>query len=188
MPHIDPIPADADDPKLNPILDEFRTKGREVPMLYRTLGNAPAMLEAWVGMAWPLRSQPETDRGLRELMIMRVALLTNASFEWLAHWPAAIRAGIRQEQLEGLNNPTDAALFSEVEQTAIRVVDEVIGDGGASQDAIDALKGHFNESEIVELVLTATYYSCVSATLKSFGLEAEDPEAESQKVFERLTS
>ena len=62
-------------------------------MLYRLLGNSPAMLEAWVGLAWPLRSKPTTSRALRELLIMQLAVLTKAGFEWQAHWPAAVKAG-----------------------------------------------------------------------------------------------
>ena len=50
------VPSDSDDVALAAVFDVFRTRGREVPTLYRSLGNAPAMLQGWVDLAWPLRN------------------------------------------------------------------------------------------------------------------------------------
>src|SRR5438874_11610012 len=74
-----------DDPDLRRIFDDLRRQGREPSNLYRTLGHAPRMLRAWVGMAWPLRTEPSVRRALRELMIMRGAQLTGAVYEWAPH-------------------------------------------------------------------------------------------------------
>ena len=43
------VDNDSSDPALAKVFDTFRNAGREVPNLYRTLGNSPAMLNAWVG-------------------------------------------------------------------------------------------------------------------------------------------
>lgn len=187
MAHIDPIPAQAEDPRVRQVFDVFTEHGREVPMLYRILGNAPSMLEAWVGLAWPLRSEPTTPRALRELLIMRVAILTDASFEWWAHWPAALAAGVSQEQLEALGSWADSGLFSEAEQAALRCTDEMVESGGASADAVAKLQDHHPEGECVELILTAAFYCCVSHTLHSFGIEADDGgDPTALDVFRRL--
>ena len=90
MARLELVSPDIDDPILNPIFDKFRDAGHEPPDLYRVLANAPAMLKAWVDLAWPLRLEATTSRALRELIIMRVAVLTDAAFEWEAHWPAAL--------------------------------------------------------------------------------------------------
>ncbi len=175
MGRLDPIAIDHDDPRVRRIFDVFAEADREPPMLYRLLGNAPAMLEAWVGLAWPLRHGPTTSRGLRELLIMRVALLTEASYEWRAHWPAAIQAGVSPEQLVALGEWSASDLFSPAERAALRCTDEMIGSGAASAGAVEELRVHFDDSECVELILTPAFYSCVSHTLLSLGLEASDP-------------
>jgi alkylhydroperoxidase family enzyme len=113
MTRFEPVDPDTKDPDLSRVFDIFRSSGQEVPLLYRLLANSPAMLEAWVGLAWPLRSQPTTSRALRELQIMRVALLTRASFEWFAHWPAAIAAGATAQELEALSDPDASDLFDD---------------------------------------------------------------------------
>lgn len=189
MPRLEPVSADIDDPTLNPIFDTFRDHGREPPTLYRVLANAPAMMKAWVDLAWPLRSDATTSRALRELIIMRVAVLTDAAFEWEAHWPAALSAGVREAQLEELGQWATSAEFTEAERRVLRCVDEMIEQGSASADAIAALRDEFTDGECVELVLTAGFYSCVSHTLLSLGIEATRDRSDRRRVvFDRLTA
>jgi 4-carboxymuconolactone decarboxylase len=170
---LEPVAATADDPILNPVFDVFRNAGREVPMLYRLLGNSPAMLEAWVGLAWPLRSKPTTSRALRELLIMQLAVLTRASFEWQAHWSAAVKAGVTPAQLAALGSWSSSELFDEPTKAALRCSEEMLADGGASAEAVATLRGYFNDGECVELILTSAFYACVSHVLLTIGIEAD---------------
>src|SRR2546430_5707966 len=71
--------------------------------LYRTLGNHPALLRAWIDFAWTLR-EGITPRTLRELMILRGAQLMNAEYEWHHHRRMATVAGVPAEKLEQLAN------------------------------------------------------------------------------------
>jgi len=169
---LDPVAIDANDPILNPIFDVFRNADREIPMLYRLLGNSPAMLEAWVGLAWPLRSKPTTSRALRELLIMQLAVLTRASFEWQAHWPAALKAGATPAQLASLGSWSTSDLFDEPTRAALRCGDEMMTNGGGSAEAVAALRNHFSDGECIELILTSAFYSCVSHFLLTVGVDA----------------
>lgn len=173
MARLDPVAADSDDPVLSPVFDVFRNAGRDIPMLYRLLGTSPAMLEAWVGLAWPLRSKPTTSRALRELLIMQLAALTGASFEWQAHWPAALKAGVTSAQLAALGSWLNSSLFDESTKAALRCGAEMIANGGASAEAVADLRSHFNDGECVELILTSAFYSCVSHVLLTIGIEAD---------------
>ena len=188
MLQIDLVPEDADDPVLARIFADASRGGRSVPDLYRALGNAPAMLAAWTDMAWPLRSQASTSRALRELMIMRVAVVTRAAFEWAAHWPAAIGAGVTVEQLRDLGAWATSPEFSDAERAALRCVDEMFASGGASPEAMAQLRSHFDDGEVVELILTGGFYSCVSKVLLSLGIEpAPRPGEERDEVYASLT-
>ena len=176
------VPSDSDDPVLAPVFDRFRDAGREPPVLYRTLGNAPAMLKAWVDMAWPLRSEPETDRGLRELLIMRVAQLTQAGFEWVAHWDMAVHHGVTTEQLGELATWRASSRFSEEQRAALAATDELTTNIELSDATFEELRRHFEPGPVVELVLTAAFYNCVSRTLRGLGLEP-DPDDERLNVM-----
>lgn len=159
--------GDTDDPVLSGVFDRFRRDGRPVPELYRTLGNAPEMLEAWTRFAWPLRARCASPRGLRELIIMRVAQLTDAEVEWQAHWDMAVEHGIRHEQLAELADWEAGEHLGEEQRAVLRFTDEVTTDVRASDGAFAELERHFGPDQIVELTLTAAFYSCVSRVLRT---------------------
>lgn len=167
------VSADSDHPALAPVFDRFREAGRDVPTLYRTLGNSPAMLNAWVGMAWPLRNDATTSRALRELIIMRVAQLTRAGYEWVAHHPMALHCGITPEQLADLADWRESELFADTEREVLAMTDEVTDDLDVTDDTWGALAARYEPGELIELVLTATYYSCVSRTLRALRLPVD---------------
>ena len=183
MERLDPVDVATDDPVLSPVFDVFRNAGRDIPMLYRLLGNSPAMLQAWVGLAWPLRSEPNTSRALRELLIMQLAVLTGASFEWQAHWPAAVKAGVTPAQLAALGSWADSDQFDESTKAALRCGAEMIANGGASAEAVTALRSHFSDGDCMELILTSAFYSCVSHMLLTIGIEASEQPDETLDVY-----
>jgi 4-carboxymuconolactone decarboxylase len=169
-----PVAADTTDPELAPVFDVFRDAGREVPLLYRALGRAPAMLRAWTSLAWPLRNEAVAPRGLRELLIMRVAQLTVAPFEWVAHWDMAVKHGVTVEQLGQLHRWVDSELFSADERAALALTDELTAKLDVSDETWAELAGRFGDGELVELVLTISFYSCVSRVLRALGIDAVD--------------
>ena len=65
-----------EDLALAELFDGARSKGGDLPNLYRVIGASPDMLKAWIDFAWSLRLDAKTPRGLRELMIMRGAQLS----------------------------------------------------------------------------------------------------------------
>lgn len=170
------VPADSDDPQLQPVFQMFLSQGRMVPTLYRALGNAPPMLRAWTALAWPLRQQAVTPRSLRELVILRIAQLTDAGYEWQAHLPAALEHGVSHEQVAALDNWPAAAVFDEPTRAVLTLTDELTVDGRPAEDTMQRLTGLFGPAEVVELVLTAAFYACVSRVLHALGIDSEAPE------------
>ncbi|MEO1689677.1 MAG: carboxymuconolactone decarboxylase family protein, partial [Pseudomonadota bacterium] len=93
--------------------------GIEVPALYRSLGAAPAMLEAWLAFAWALRREAGTPRALRELVILRGAQVAGAAYEWAHHVPMAREAGVAQARIDALAGWRGSDLFDEAERAAL---------------------------------------------------------------------
>lgn len=167
------VSEDPTDPKLRELFRELRGRGIEVSNLYRTLGNAPAMLRAWLDFAWPLRLDATTPRALRELVILRGATASRTEYEWVHHVKMAAAAGVSPERIEAVKAWQRSPLFTAAERASLRLADEVTLGDGASEDCIAQLRGHFSDSEVTELLLTACFYVCVSRFLKSAGVELE---------------
>ncbi len=167
------VPMQPDDPALKAMFAEVRARGIEVPNVYRTLGHAPAMLRAWLDMAWPIRLNAKTSRALRELVILRAAQVAGVDYEWAHHVQMALAAGVPQAQIDALAGASASPHFSAAERAAIRMAEEVTRGPGASADCMAELARHYEPDEQVELVLTASFYACVGRFLTSFAVELE---------------
>ncbi len=173
MPVIPMVPSQPDDPALQAIFAEVRARGIEVPDLYRVMGNAPAMLRAWIDFAWPLRLNARTSRAIRELLILRGAQIGEVDYEWAHHVPMALDAGVPQAKIDALANWRESTLFDATERAVLRLADEVTRGPGASAECQAELLRHFDAAEVVELTLTSAFYVCVSRFLTSMQLELE---------------
>ena len=161
------------DPILAEIFGRLSAQGREPSNLYRVLGHAPAMLRAWVGMAWPLRTEPAAPRALRELMIMRAAQLTDAEYEWAHHWAMAVGAGVAEAKLRSLAGWRSSDLFSEPERAALAYAEEIVAGAEVGEGTFAEVRRLFAPAEVIELTLTASFYANVARVLRALDVDLE---------------
>lgn len=169
------IGDDTDDARLVDVFQRAQSGFGHVPNLYRTLGHSPELLEAWLSFAWPLRNAADTPRSTRELVILRMAQLDNSTYEWAQHRPMAIAAGVDEAQIASLEAwQTNRHMYSESELAALAIADAVNAGGDVPDADWDRLRGLFDEKECLEIVLTASFYACVSRVLKSLRVPLEE--------------
>jgi alkylhydroperoxidase family enzyme len=141
--------------------------------LYQALANAPDLLDAWLDFAWRLRLECRTPRRLRELVILRTAVVQEAAYEWQAHREMAARVGVPEEQVRALDDWRTAAVFDNRERAALALADGVMR-GNVDDDVLDEVDVHFDAQERVELTLTASFYAMVARTLDALRVPLED--------------
>jgi len=177
MPRVGMLSQQPQEPAARALFEQVRqSRGPDfaLPDLYRVLGVAPPMFKAWLDFAWPLRLHAKTSRKLRELLILRGALVSRTAYEWAHHLPMADEAGVSAAQVEALAAWREASCFDATERAVLQLADEVTAGPGASQDIIGALRGvGFDDEQIVELVLTASFYVCVGRFLNSMDIVPE---------------
>ena len=164
------VGSDTTDPTLQRVFERVQGAHGRINNLYQILANAPTMLEAWIDFAWTLRADAKSDRALRELMIMRVAQLSEADYEWQAHWPMALESGVTEEKLDGLAEWEQSDRYSAEERLVLMIAEELTVTGALKPRTLADVRGHFGEEQTVELVLTAAFYSCVSRVLLGLGV------------------
>jgi alkylhydroperoxidase family enzyme len=153
-------PADA--PDVTAIYDRVTESAGGVPNLYKALAHAPQLLEGWIQYAWSLRADAVSDRGLREMLILRVAQLTGVDYVWRSHWRPAIKGGVDAAKLDGLAEWSRSELFSEAERAALSLTDELTTSVDVSDETWEAVRAHFDDQQAVELVLTIAWYCNVA--------------------------
>ena len=143
--------------------------------LYRALANAPELLRAWINFAWALRGHETTDRRLRELMILRTATLQQSPYEWHQHRRMAAEAGATDYEVAELEMWRTSAAFSDADRAALAFTDAIVA-GKVPPDVTEELIRHFDESQRVELTVTAAFYAMVPRVLDALGVPIEAPE------------
>jgi alkylhydroperoxidase family enzyme len=166
------VPDDELDEVSASVLAHFRTEGREPIALYRALANVPLLLRSYSVLARSLRSDPTTDRTLRELVILRSAQLTESEYEWCHHVPMATAAGVRPEQIDALADWEESTVFDERERIALRCAEEVHA-LGVTDETFAGLERLLGRAGAVEVVLTASFYQAVARIVQGLGVAVE---------------
>ena len=99
-------------------------------------------------------------------MILRVAWLTRAPFEWGEHVEYGKKAGLDAGAIERLTVGSDAPGWSERDRALVRAAEELLGDHVMSDATWDALSTSLDETQMMELpglvgsyALTAMIYN-----------------------------
>ncbi len=156
-------------------------RGGALLNLDRALLWSEPLARGWNTYLKAVRTELPTSRRLRELGICTVALLTGAHYEYHHHAPDFLAAGGTQAQLDALNAfvqadprgiPGDPSL-GEVEKLVIRYAAQMTLDVNVSDAVFDALRQHFDETQIVELTSAIATYNMVARFLVALGITPE---------------
>jgi 4-carboxymuconolactone decarboxylase len=162
-----PLPPD--------VAEHVETLGAKQLNLYRALAHAPELLRAWIAFAWALRGHETTERRLRELMILRTATLHHSPYEWHQHRRMAREAGATDYEVAELEMWRTSQAFSDADRAALAFTDAIVA--GEVPPAVNhELCRHFDESQRVELTVTAAFYSMVPRVLEALGVPIEESE------------
>jgi alkylhydroperoxidase family enzyme len=106
----------------------------------------------------------------RELIMLRVAWLNRAEFEWNVHYPAYLDAGGTAEKATALELTSVSSLFNETETLLIRLTDQSTQRVIVDAEIIEGLKRLLGENETVEAVATVAAYNMVSRFLVALAI------------------
>jgi alkylhydroperoxidase family enzyme len=143
--------------------------------LYRILVHNPEAMRAFSGLGQYLRHRTTLDARLRELAILQVGWLAKAPYEWSHHVKIGYDFGVTDADIEALIADT-AGQPNSLDAKAKLVVKAAreIHAGGATEATMATLKGVFTEAEILDIVVTASFYCAVVRLLASFAIDVED--------------
>ncbi len=142
-------------------------RGRISP-LYQVLLNSPAVVQGWEAMLTAIRLNTSLSPRVRELIILRVATLNNAPYEFDAHVPHALAAGMPQAVVDQLRGGprADAVQGLEAGEADVLALTDAMTRDIEVPDALFApLRARYNDQELVELTATVAAYNMVSRFL-----------------------
>ena len=140
-------------------------RGRISP-LYQVLLNSPAVAHGWEQMLSAVRNRSSVPAHLRELAILRVAVLNGAHYEFEAHAPIALAAGLSAQTLEAVRQQAlNAAQLSPQEQLVLELTDAMTREIVVPDALYARIQAEFGSRTQLDLVATVAAYNMVSRLL-----------------------
>ena len=132
---------------------------------FTVLLHAPAVADAVQRLGAGLRFSGMLDDRLREIAILTVSCRWQAQFEWFAHHPIAVQAGVDPAALDRLHDGEDPRFPDATEQLVWRLSKTVLDRGRLDDADFVAGRGALGEARFVELLAVLGYYTLLSFIL-----------------------
>jgi 4-carboxymuconolactone decarboxylase len=151
-------------------------KARHPLNLYRMLPHAgPSASAGFLALGSALLRDNELDSQLREIAILRVGILSQASYEVHQHKRVGKQVGLSDAKIAALEVGADTSVFNELELLVLQFTDTVFRDVKAPDALFNAITAKLNHRQTAELVLTIGFYMLVSRFLENFEVDIEPP-------------
>jgi len=161
-----PLVVPGTNPELAAIEQTILAERGRISPLYQVLLNSAPIASGWERLLTAVRNQTRIPANLRELMILRVAVLNRASFEFDAHVPHAERAGVPPPKIVAVRaQPLPQDLFTPLEALVLELTDTMTRDIEVPDELMQRLQASFDAGALVEVVATVAAYNMVSRLL-----------------------
>lgn len=162
-----PLVEPGTDPELAAIEQSIVAERGRISALYQALLNSAPLAQGWEKLLTAIRNRSSLPPELRELVILRVAVLNRAPFEFEAHLPVARAAGVAEEKLAALQLPQIGAPFGALEQAVLALTDSMTRDVQVADALFEPVAAHFDPRAMTELIATIAAYNMVSRFLEA---------------------
>jgi alkylhydroperoxidase family enzyme len=166
------VPTSEIDPKHKDLL------GRPIHLGQALVNSSEGYWNHHLLGAW-IRAESTLDPRLRELLILQVGFTAKSAYEFSHHIRLSQDAGVTPEDIRaviGFNGGESHGL-APVEQALLRAAAQLTRDADISDQIWAELAEHFDDTELVEIVLIVGYYNHVLRILRALRIDNE-PEYE----------
>ena len=167
------LPDTAVAPGVAEMFNGIRASGSQPLTMHRAVANAPDLFLAYAGLARAIRTDNHVPRKLRELAILRALQMDNGEYEIGQHTRMARSCGISGEQIAALDAWRASTLFSAEQRAVLDWVEGMAAPAGPDAASYAAMAEHFDPHAIVEITLTAAYYTMSARTTKALAVRPE---------------
>jgi 4-carboxymuconolactone decarboxylase len=128
----------------------------------RMLLHSPPIADGWNGLLGAIRGRTTLPGDLREIVILRIAVLNGAAYEWDSHEPAARACGLGDEHLAALRAEVPGPPLNPRQLLVLACTDVLTREVGLPDPVFDRLRECFDDRQVLELLATVAAYNMVS--------------------------
>jgi alkylhydroperoxidase family enzyme len=139
-----------------------------------TLARHPALTRAYHTFNGHVLFASTLSIRQREILVLRVASVRRAAYEWAQHVVLAGDAGLDSDEVARIAEGPDAPGWSPLERAMLRATDELLADAMVTDATWKTLASELDEQQLMDLVFTVGAYEVLAMALRSFGVELDD--------------
>jgi AhpD family alkylhydroperoxidase len=157
-PRIKLLERDSVTPEAATLYDALLAQRGVVPNMFKALAYSPDIAKGVAGFLKPLLSDSALKGWYKELVAVRISILSECEYAIRAHSISAQKKGATESQIAGVKDFENGP-YSEKEKLGFHLADRLHGGGRHVDDTFyRQLQSVFKEPEIVELFLTAAAF------------------------------
>lgn len=174
-PRLRPLPESEWDEETRKIIEPTRAmSGGKVFNVFSTLAHHPKLLKHWMVFANHILVKSSLAPRERELVILRIAWLCRAEYEWGQHVVIGRMAGLSDEDIERIRSGPDAPGWDPFSAAVLRAVDELHGDACLGDATWQALSERYSTEQLMDLIFTVGQYAMLAMALNSLGVRLDE--------------
>ena len=179
----DPVDPSPETKAVYERIKERRNPRPLIPLDLALLHN-PNIADGFSSLMGSIRTKSSLSLGAMEIAICYVAVLNNATYEWTAHAPLALKAGVKREALQAVldGDVKSSSVLTEEEIDVLEFTYQSTKNIKIPERLMEKLKARFTDQQLMELTITVGSYNMVSRFLvaldvtESNGKELKMPE------------
>ena len=163
-------------PDLKTLASDTQEFLRKLPALniFRMMAGGEGLLPVFVRLGNYLLYKSKLDPILREIAIIRVGVLSKASYEVFQHERIGRGLGMSDRLIAAIHGGPDVSGFDELQRLVMQFTDGVVNHVRASDQVFQSLRARLSVREMQELTITIGYYMAVSRFLENFDIDLEE--------------
>ena len=161
-------------PELAQVEHSIASERGSISPLYQALLNSAPIASGWEKFLTAVRKHTTVPPALRELVILRIAVLNRATFEFDEHVAPARAAGVSDAKMEAvkrwpMTSPDEHAAsddpFTDDDRLALELADAMTRDIEVAEGLMNRVVARFDARGVLEIVATVAAYNMVSRLL-----------------------
>ena len=153
--------------------------------LYRALVYSPEAARSFMGLGRYIRFHSRLDPRLREMAILQVGYSTKSPYEFSHHIRIGREFGVTDDDIRAIEAETkgQATDLSALARAVLRAARELTAQPSLSDDTFAELRKGLDNQQLVDLLLTISFYCGVVRLLAALQIDVEEDYMEYLRDF-----
>lgn len=132
--------------------------GAHIPEVSLITLRHPGLFRVQMQLGLEVAGKSDIPHRERELIVLRIAQIARAPFEWSEHVSIGKRFGLSDEEIERVKDGSSAPGWSEHDAAVLRAVEELMGDYCVAADTWDVLAKSWSDKALMEFPMLVGNY------------------------------